>query len=112
MHKVVVVPVVDDSIGMVVDAHFIVTDATGQSIVIEFTDGKVKIYNNPLGVLTNAPNFDWHMTNLRNYVNLSQDSIPDKKIEKLDFKPLGAGSGMIGLPGDMTPPSRFIRATV
>lgn len=110
MSKVTVVPVIDDSIGMVVDAHFIVTDSTGQSIVIEFTEGKMKIHNAPLGVVTNAPNFDWHMTNLRNYVNLSQVSIPDKKIQELDFKPLGAGSGMIGLPGDTTPPSRFIRA--
>jgi len=110
MSKIRVVPVVEKAIGMVVDAHFMVTDATGKSIVIEFTDGKEKIYDNPLGVITNAPNFDWHMINLRNYVNISSESIPDKKIQELDFKPLGAGSGMIGLPGDMTPPSRFIRA--
>lgn len=54
--------------------------------------------------------FDWHMTNLRNYVNLSNVAIPDKKIDDLDFTPLGGGSGMIGLPGDFTPPSRFVRA--
>ena len=51
------------------------------------------------------------MTNLRNYVNLSAVAIPDKKIENLDFSALGGGSGMIGLPGDFTPPSRFVRAT-
>ena len=50
------------------------------------------------------------MTNLRNYINLSPVALPGKKIEDLNFKPLGGGSGMIGLPGDFTPPSRFIRA--
>jgi len=110
MNNIIVVPVVDDSIGIVVDAHFRVTDVSGKSIVIEFTDGKMKIHKNPLGVITNAPNFDWHITNLRNYVNISQVAIPTKKLQNIDFKPLGAGSGMIGLPGDMTPPSRFVRA--
>jgi choloylglycine hydrolase len=110
MNKVRVVPVVEESLGIVMEAHFMVTDPTGKSIVIEFTKGEMMIYDNPLGVITNAPNFDWHMVNLRNYVNMSRESIPDKKIQDLDFKPLGAGSGMIGLPGDMTPPSRFVRA--
>ncbi|WP_083671416.1 linear amide C-N hydrolase [Singulisphaera sp. GP187] len=47
---------------------------------------------------------------LRNYINLSPVALPDKRIADLDFKPLGGGSGMIGLPGDYTPPSRFVRA--
>jgi choloylglycine hydrolase len=51
------------------------------------------------------------MTNLRTYVNLSAVAIPDEKIEDMDFTALGGGSGMIGLPGDFTPTSRFIRAT-
>ena len=50
------------------------------------------------------------MTNLRNYINLSPVALPGKKIADLEFSPLGAGSGMIGLPGDFTPPSRFVRA--
>ena len=64
----------------------------------------------PLGVITNAPSYDWHETNLRNYVNLSPVALPGRKIDELDFRPLGGGSGMIGLPGDFTPPSRFVRA--
>lgn len=111
MSKVRVVPVVEESLGIYVEAHFMVTDPQGRSIVIEFFDGEMKIFENPLGVLTNAPTFDWHMTNLRNYVNLSVVAIPNKKIEDLDFSALGGGSGMIGLPGDFTPPSRFVRAT-
>jgi len=110
MQQILVVPVVEQAIGIPVQAHWMVTDVTGKSIVIEFTDGQLKIHENPLGVITNAPNYDWHMTNLRNYVNLSAVALPSKKIEDLDFAPLGGGSGMIGLPGDFTPPSRFVRA--
>lgn len=111
MSKVRVVPVVEEVLGIPVDAHFMVTDPQGKAIVIEFIDGEMKIFENPLGIITNSPTFDWHMTNLRNYVNLSAVAIPDKKIENLDFAALGGGSGMIGLPGDFTPPSRFVRAT-
>ncbi len=111
MSKVRVVPVIDETLGKPVQAHFMVNDSQGKSIVIEFFDGEMKIFENPLGIITNSPTFDWHMTNLRTYVNLSAVAIPSKKIEDLNFAALGAGSGMIGLPGDFTPPSRFVRAT-
>ena len=110
MGKVRVVPVSEPALGFAPPLHFLVTEATGKAIVIEFTNGEVKIFDAPLGVITNAPTYDWHIMNLRNYVNLSVTGMPDKKIGDLDFKPLGGGSGMIGLPGDNTPPSRFIRA--
>lgn len=110
MESIKVVPVVEKALGIPVLAHWIVTEPSGKSIVIEYLDKKLRIFDNPLGVITNAPAFDWHMTNLRNYVNLSAVAIPSKKIEDMDFSPLGGGSGMIGLPGDFTPPSRFIRA--
>ena len=86
------------------------TEPSGKAIVIEYLKGELKIFDAPLGVITNSPSYDWHETNLRNYINLSPVAIPDKKIGDLDFKPLGGGSGMIGLPGDFTPPSRFVRA--
>jgi choloylglycine hydrolase len=87
-----------------------ITDPSGASIVVEFTGGQLKIHDNDLGVITNAPNYDWHLINLRNYINLSAVELPSKKIVDLDFTALGGGSGMIGLPGDFTPPSRFVRA--
>ncbi|MCE1248491.1 MAG: choloylglycine hydrolase family protein [Firmicutes bacterium] len=104
------VAVVEKAIGIPIQAHWMVTDASGKSIVIEYKDKQMAIYDNPLGVITNAPDYDWHMTNMRNYVNLSPVAIPTKKIDDLNFAPLGGGSGMIGLPGDFTPPSRFVRA--
>ena len=110
MQDITVVGVVEKAIGIVVDAHWMVTDNTGTSIVIEFTDGKLRIHDAPLGVITNAPNYDWHMTNLSNYLNLSMFSIEPRNLSGVKFAPTGAGSGMIGLPGDNTPPSRFVRA--
>lgn len=108
--KVRVVPVVEKALGFPAPVHINVTEPNGKAIVIEFTKGEVVIHENVLGVITNSPNFDWHITNLRNYINLSPVALPGKKIENLDFRPLGAGTGMIGLPGDFTPPSRFVRA--
>ncbi len=110
MAKVRVVPVVEQAIGIAPPLHYFVTEPSGAAIVIEFAKGETKIFDAPLGVVTNAPGYDWHETNLRNYVNVSPVAIPDKKIGELDFKPVGGGSGMIGLPGDNTPPSRFMRA--
>lgn len=108
--KVRVTPVTASSLGFAPPAHFIITEPSGKAVVIEYIKGELVIFDAPLGVITNAPNYDWHMTNLRNYLNLSHVALPMKKIENMDFAPLGAGSGMIGLPGDNTPPSRFIRA--
>jgi choloylglycine hydrolase len=61
----------------------------------------------------NSPTFDWHMTNLRNYVNLSPLNVPPVNWgEKNPLEQFGEGSGLLGLPGDFTPPSRFVRAAV
>ena len=90
--------------------HFLISDKSGKSIVIEPIDGKFKVYDNPVGVLTNAPTFDWHMTNLKNYVNLRPVNAKPVKINGETFDALGQGTGMLGLPGDFTPPSRFVNA--
>ncbi len=110
MAKIRVVPVAEPAIGIAPPMHYLVTEPGGKAMVIEFLKGGMKLFEAPLGVITNSPGYDCHETNLRNYVNLSPVAIPDKKIGDIDFKPLGGGSGMIGLPGDNTPPSRFVRA--
>jgi len=89
--------------------HVILHDATGKSLVIEFINGKKKIYDNELGILTNSPTFDWHLTNLRNYVNLRPGNVNPANYGTLTIEPTGQGSGLLGLPGDITPSSRFIR---
>lgn len=105
-----VVSVTEPTLGFAAPGHFIVSDRSGETIVIEFIEGETVIFDAPLRVMTNSPSYDWHMTNLRTYINLSPVAIPTKEIGDLEFAPLGAGSGMIGLPGDYTPTSRFVRA--
>lgn len=105
-----VVGVLEPALGIPAPIHLIVTEPSGKAIVVEFIRGETRIFDAPLGVITNSPTYDWHITNLRNYLNLSPVALPSKKIEELNFAPLGGGSGMIGLPGDYTPPSRFVRA--
>ena len=89
--------------------HYIITDVKGGSIVIEYVDGKLNIYDNPTGVLTNAPDFKWHLTNLNNYIKMSPQAGTARSVNSRKLFPLGQGSGMLGLPGDFTPPSRFVR---
>ena len=109
--KIKVVPVKEKLIGdIALPIHLIISDPTGKTIVVEYIKGELKIYDNPVGVLTNNPEFPWHLTNLRNYVGLNPAPVQPIKVGALEVMPLGAGSGMIGLPGDFTPPSRFVRA--
>ena len=99
----------DNKIGAV---HWRIAEPNGRMVVLEIVKGVPHFYEKTLGVLTNAPGFQWHMTNLNNYVNLEPGSAPDNTIAKgITLKALGHGSGMLGLPGDFTSPSRFVRAT-
>ena len=90
--------------------HWRVIEPSGKQIVIEIVAQQVKIHDNPVGVLTNSPSFDWHLTNLNNYINLFTGAAPNKTMGSLALSPIGGGSGLLGIPGDMTPPSRFVRA--
>ena len=111
LEDVRVVPIPEKALGGITPPlHWMVAERSGRAIVVEYLEGRLHVFDNPLRVLTNAPSFDWHMTNLRNYVNLSPVALPGMRLEDLDFTPLGGGSGLIGLPGDFTPPSRFVRA--
>jgi choloylglycine hydrolase len=92
--------------------HFIVYDANGGCIVIEYENGMCNIYDNPLGIMTNAPGFPWHLNNLRQYVGMTSEVSQPCPISGLTFSTTGHGSGMFGLPGDLTPPSRFVRLAV
>ena len=91
--------------------HWRFTEASGRQIVLEIMDEVMHFYENPLGVLTNSPGIEWHWTNLNNYVNLQPGNAPEHNLGPIELKSFGHGSGMLGLPGDFTPPSRFVRAT-
>ena len=91
--------------------HWRITQPDGKMVVLEVVGGVPQFYDNELGVLTNSPGFPWHMTNLDNYVNLRPGAASDYSLTTgVELRAIGGGSGMIGLPGDFTPPSRFVRA--
>ncbi len=96
---------------MVFPLHASIFDASGKGIVVEFVKGNMIIYDN-IGVMTNAPLYDWHVTNLRNFVNLSPFNPKPVIANGLSFAATGQGSGMMGLPGDVSPPSRFVKMSV
>jgi choloylglycine hydrolase len=93
--------------------HWKIADATGASIVVEIVNGgEIKVHDTFNGVVANSPSYDWHLTNLRNYLNLSTQPAAPLAIDGKSVSPFGSGSGLVGLPGDFTPPSRFVRASL
>jgi choloylglycine hydrolase len=102
--------VVQKNFGFVPPCHFVLHDAAGHCSVIEYVGGELKVHANPLGVFSNSPTFDWHITNLRNYANLTVTNVPPVEMEGIKVSGFGQGNGLLGLPGDFTPPSRFVRA--
>jgi choloylglycine hydrolase len=90
--------------------HYFLHDASGRCAVLEYVDGRLNVHDDPLGVITNSPTFDWHLTNVRNYVHLTPADAAPVSLASATFSQFGHGTGLLGLPGDFTPPSRFIRA--
>lgn len=115
---------VDDVIAALADVQVVATDARagnlhwrvadkyGRQIVIEYVDGIPMVYENKLGVLTNAPGYPWHITNLNNYINLQPGTVASHKFGDITLESIEHGSGSLGLPGDFTPPSRFVRVAM
>lgn len=113
LSSIVIVPMVNRGWGSTpAPFHYVIYDRSGRSIVIEPIDGRLIVHENTLGVITNSPTFDWHMTHLRNYINLTPFNAPAIQMQGVQLAPFGQGSGMVGLPGDFTPPSRFVRAAI
>ena len=90
--------------------HWRIADKSGTQVVLEIIDGELYFYENKLGVLANSPGFEWQMTNLNNYVNLFPGTVQPHSLGGVEIASFGAGSGFLGIPGDITPPSRFVRA--
>lgn len=91
--------------------HFIFYDKSGKSIVVEYTKGKLNIYDNPTGVLTNGPEFSWHLTNMHNYTMLSnQDIVASNELGGLSLQEPDIGNATAALPADDTSVGRFVRA--
>lgn len=90
--------------------HYTLHDVNGDSIVIEFSNGQQHIYDNPLGVMTNGPEFPWHLTNLNNYTFLSNIDNSKLKLGGVEFTQPDSGIATAGLPASNTSVGRFVRA--
>lgn len=90
--------------------HWMISDREA-SITVESVRDGLRIYDNPVGVLTNNPPFDYQMQNLNNYLGLSPQQPENRFSPNVALQPCGQGYGMMGMPGDLSPVSRFIRAT-
>lgn len=89
--------------------HFMVSDST-ETVVLEQTEDGFKYYDNPIGVMTNNPPFSFQLTNIGSYLNLTAGNAYNRFSNRIDFTPYGQGLGALGLPGDNSSCSRFVRA--
>ena len=90
--------------------HWRIAEPSGRQVVLEIIDGHYNIHENKIGVLTNSPDFNWHVTNLNNYVNLYPGVAKSQMWNGVELSSISAGSAFHGIPGDVTSPSRFVRA--
>ena len=88
--------------------HWMLADQK-EAIVIESVKEGLKIYDNPVGVMTNNPTFDKQLFNLSNYMNLSAEPIKNTFADGLPLEDYSRGMGAIGLPGDLSSASRFVK---
>jgi choloylglycine hydrolase len=110
LKDVTIITVEEENLKVVPPFHYVLHDAAGGVLVIEPINGKLVASDDPYGVLTNSPPFDWHVNNLGNYVKLSPIEPAPIKVFGQTVSPISTGAGFLGMPGDSTAPSRFIRA--
>lgn len=109
LETVQILGVEDPVTNSVAPLHWIMSDKSGRCMVIEQTKSGMHLLDNSIGVLSNSPDFEWHITNLRNYMNVMPNQLPISKWGSVTLMPFGQAGGTIGLPGDYTSPSRFVR---
>ena len=90
--------------------HYTLHDATGASLVIEFANGQQNVIDNPIGVMTNGPEFQWHLTNLNNYTFLSNKDQSKLTLNGVHLQQPDSGIATVALPGSNTSVGRFVRA--
>ncbi|MDO5474884.1 MAG: choloylglycine hydrolase [Candidatus Saccharibacteria bacterium] len=90
------------------ELHWIIGDAK-RSIVVEYTDRGMEIFENDVDILTNQPGYGWHKENLRNYMNLFPQMPKEVKWNKATMTAFGSGSLLRGLPGGFYSTDRFVR---
>lgn len=100
------------TINLLPPLHYIFSDRTGKSLIIEPSVDGLQIIEDSIGVMTNSPHYRWHELNLINYLGISDQQHSSIQFLEKKLIPFGLGTGTLGLPGDFTPPSRFIRVAM
>ena len=90
--------------------HWRITEPGGRVVVMEIINGEPVFHEDEIGAIANAPGFDWQLTNLNNYVNLRAGTAEPLKLGPDTLTSFSGGTGLLGLPGDFSSPSRFVRA--
>ena len=89
--------------------HWMIADHT-EAVTVEAVAEGVQVYDNPVGVLTNNPTFPQQLLHLNNFMGLSPEEPENRFSENVDLRPYSRGMGAMGLPGDLSSQSRFVRA--
>ena len=89
--------------------HWMLADREHCVVLEPLTDG-LKIHENPVGILTNNPTFDYHMYHLADFMNVTSQIPTNRFARQVDLMPYSLGMGSIGLPGDLSSASRFVKA--
>jgi penicillin V acylase-like amidase (Ntn superfamily) len=100
---------INDKNTIVGKLHYAVHDKNHESIIIEIENGMIVFTENELQLITNQPYYDWHEKNIDNYLHLSNTTIVNTKSKKKDLHSNVNGNGLVGIPGDFTSISRFIK---
>lgn len=96
--------------GMKAPVHYAIFDKTGAGIVVEFTEGKLNVYDNPVGVMTNIPDFPWHLKNLNNYAQLTNVDRNSGAFGSLKVSSPDGGNALAGIPSIQISSGRFVKA--
>lgn len=88
--------------------HWLISDKNS-SLVVESVAEGLKVYDSPVGVLTNNPDYSYHMTRLCDFMNITSQP-PKNRFGNVELSPYSKGMGAVGLPGDLSSSSRFVRA--
>jgi choloylglycine hydrolase len=109
LKNITLVGIPDPVTNTIAPLHWITTDRSGACVIIEPTSRGLEIINNPIGVMSNSPDFNWHLTNLRNYTNTYPTQSEEVFWDNFRLAPFGQAGGTTTLPGGFTSPERFVR---
>jgi len=109
LKDITIVGMSDPVTNTIAPLHWIATDRSGACVIIEPTKRGIELLDNPIGVMSNSPDFHWHITNLRNYMNVSPTQTEEVFWDNIRLTPFGQAGGTMALPGGFTSPERFVR---